>query len=135
MSSSEKKGRKSISEAGEGKTFGSIEDLEDESGAEGGEQGDGGGEDAGTSTPGSGASDDSGGGTYEDRMGRMTFHLPRRLMDRLRNAVYWTPASVTLSGLARRALRKAVEEIEQQYNDGEPFPDRDEDLKGGRPTT
>jgi hypothetical protein len=31
---------------------------------------------------------------------------------------------VTLSGTARDALRAAVRQLEEQYNDGDPFPDR-----------
>ena len=53
--------------------------------------------------------------------------------ERLRNAVYWTATFVTLSGTARDALRAAVQQLEEQFNDGEPFPDRDEELKGGNP--
>lgn len=64
---------------------------------------------------------------------RMTFHVDRETAERLRNAVYWTGAFVTLSGTARDALKAAVRQLEEQHNDGEPFPDRDEELKGGNP--
>ena len=64
---------------------------------------------------------------------RMTFHVGRETAERLRNAVYWTATPVTLSGTARDALRAAVRQLEEEYNDGEPFPDRDEELKGGNP--
>jgi hypothetical protein len=64
---------------------------------------------------------------------RMTFHVDRETAERLRNAVYWTATPVTLSGTARDALKAAVRQLEEQYNDGEPFPDRDEELKGGNP--
>jgi len=64
---------------------------------------------------------------------RMTFHVDRETAERLRNAVYWTATPVTLSGTARDALKAAVRQLEEQYNDGEPFPERDEDLKGGNP--
>ena len=64
---------------------------------------------------------------------RMTFHVDRETAERLRNAVYWTGAFVTLSGTARDALRAAVQRLEEQFNDGEPFPDRDDELKGGNP--
>lgn len=59
----------------------------------------------------------------------MTFHVDKETAERLRNAVYWTATPVTLSGTARDALRQ----LEEEYNDGEPFPDRDEELKGGNP--
>lgn len=64
---------------------------------------------------------------------RMTFHVDRETAERLRNAVYWTGAFVTLSGTARDALRAAVQQLEEQFNGGKPFPDRDAELKGGNP--
>ena len=64
---------------------------------------------------------------------RMTFHVDRETAERLRNAVYWTATPVTLSGTARDALRAAANQLEEKYNNGESFPDRDEELKGGNP--
>ena len=64
---------------------------------------------------------------------RMTFHVGKETAERLRNAVYWTATPVTLSGTARDALKAAVRQLEEEYNGGEPFPDRDEELKGGNP--
>jgi len=64
---------------------------------------------------------------------RMTFHVDRETAERLRNAVYWTATPITLSGTARDALRAAVRQLEEEQNDGEPFPDRDSELKGGNP--
>jgi len=61
---------------------------------------------------------------------RFTVHLPGELIDRLRNAVYWTPG-LTLASLAEEALIQAIDEIEKR--NGEPFPPRTADLKGGRP--
>jgi len=81
--------------------------------------------------PNSGESGGSG-GDGSDTV-RMTFHVNRETAERLRNAVYWTATFVTLSGTARDALRAAVEQLEEQFNGGEPFPDRDEELKGGNP--
>lgn len=140
------KKRKSLSESGAGKTFGNIEDLKKELAKEesDGERPETGEADAADTSEGSepapdtrqsGASESppessKGGGTT-----RMTFHIDEALADRLRDAVYWTPAGVTLSGTARDALRAAVEMIEEHYNDGERFPPRDEDLRGGRPTS
>jgi hypothetical protein len=63
----------------------------------------------------------------------MTFHVDRETAERLRNAVYWTATPITLSGTARDALEAAVRQLEEEYNDGEPFPDRDSELKGGNP--
>jgi hypothetical protein len=140
------KKRKSLSESGAGKTFGNIEDLKRELAEEGaGERpetgepdaaGTSGGKEPAPDTRQSGASGstsenkDASGGTI-----RMTFHIDEALAERLRDAVYWTPAGVTLSGTARDALRAAVEMIEERYNEGERFPPRDEDLRGGRPTS
>jgi hypothetical protein len=79
-----------------------------------------------------GDSEDSEGNSKSDTV-RMTFHVDRRTAERLRNAVYWTATPVTLSGTARDALQAAVEQLEEQFNDGQPFPDRGEELRGGNP--
>ena len=83
----------------------------------------------------SGKSDASQGGSQGDSSDtvRMTFHVDRETAERLRNAVYWTATPVTLSGTARDALKAAARQLEEEYNDGKPFPDRDEELKGGNP--
>ncbi len=86
----------------------------------------------------SGESDGPEGDSQSDSSGgsdtvRMTFHVDRETAERLRNAVYWTATPITLSGTARDALKAAVRQLEEQYNDGEPFPERDKDLKGGNP--
>lgn len=61
---------------------------------------------------------------------RLTVALPVALLDRLRNAVYWT-SDLTLAGLIEQAVADSVDRLEQQH--GEPFPPRIESLKGGRP--
>ncbi len=61
---------------------------------------------------------------------RLTVHLPVDLIERVKNAVYWTPG-LTLAGLAEEALTAAVEKLERER--GEPFPPRRSELKGGRP--
>jgi len=61
---------------------------------------------------------------------RLTVHLPVDLIERVKNAVYWTPG-LTLAALAEEALRKAVDELEKER--GEPFPPRKQELRGGRP--
>jgi len=61
---------------------------------------------------------------------RLTVHLTAELINRVRNAVYWTPG-LTLSTLAEKALERAVNDLEEQR--GEPFPQRRGELKGGRP--
>jgi hypothetical protein len=61
---------------------------------------------------------------------RLTVHLPLDLIDRVKNAVYWTPG-LTLAGLAEQALAKTVDRLEKER--GEPYPHRRSELKGGRP--
>ena len=61
---------------------------------------------------------------------RLTVHLPLDLIDRVKNAVYWTPG-LTLAGLAEDALRRAVDKLEKDR--GEAYPARRSELKGGRP--
>lgn len=61
---------------------------------------------------------------------RLTVHLSLDLIDRVKNAVYWTPG-LTLAGLAEEALAAAVDKLERAR--GEPFPPRKAELKGGRP--
>ena len=61
---------------------------------------------------------------------RLTITLPAELLDRLRNAVYWTP-SLTLAGFIESAVAARLDDLEKQH--GEPFPTRVEELKGGRP--
>jgi len=62
---------------------------------------------------------------------RLTVHLPIDVIARLKDAVYWTPG-LTLAGLAESALSKAVDKLEKQR--GEPFPPREAELTGGRPS-
>jgi hypothetical protein len=61
---------------------------------------------------------------------RLTIHLPVELIDRVKNVVYWTPG-LTLAGLGEEALRAIVERLEAER--GDPFPPRQEELRGGRP--
>lgn len=61
---------------------------------------------------------------------RLTVHLPTPLIERVKNAVYWTPG-MTLASLGEQALEAEIERLEQQR--GEPFPQRSEELRGGRP--
>ena len=61
---------------------------------------------------------------------RLTIQLPGNLLDRAKNAVYWTPG-LTLASLAEEGLKHVVERIEKER--GSSFPHRKEELKGGRP--
>lgn len=61
---------------------------------------------------------------------RLTVHLPLEVIERAKNAVFWTPG-LTLAGLAEGAFLDALERMEKK--NGKPFPKRKADLKGGRP--
>jgi hypothetical protein len=61
---------------------------------------------------------------------RLTVHLPVDLIERAKNAVYWTPG-LTLASLAEDALRQALAELETAR--GAPFPPRERQLSVGRP--
>jgi hypothetical protein len=66
------------------------------------------------------------------RKERLTVHVPVDLVDRVKNAVFWTPG-LTLAGLAEDALAAAVVKLEKAENKGKPFKARNGELKGGRP--
>ena len=61
---------------------------------------------------------------------RLTVHLPVDVIDRAKDAVFWTPG-LTLAGLAEKALLEALERLEKK--NGGPFPPRTGALKAGRP--
>jgi hypothetical protein len=61
---------------------------------------------------------------------RLTVSLPGDLVDRLRDAVYWSP-SLTLAWLIARSLRVSLTEMES-FRQG-PFPKRTNPLRAGRP--
>ena len=62
---------------------------------------------------------------------RVTITLPVPLLERLRNAVYWTGHG-TLARLITEALDEAVCQMEE--TNGQPFPERLAPLKRGRPS-
>lgn len=61
---------------------------------------------------------------------RLTVSLPLELLERSRNTVYWTKG-LTLARLLEQALTTSLDHREEL--NGQPFPRRLEDLKGGRP--
>lgn len=61
---------------------------------------------------------------------RLTVHLPLPVIDRAKNAVFWSPG-LTLAGLAEAALVEALQKLEKK--NGGPFAPRTAELKGGRP--
>jgi hypothetical protein len=66
----------------------------------------------------------------QPRMVRLTVSLPGDLVDRLRDAVYWSP-SLTLAWLIAQSLRTSLAEMESLRQG--PFPKRKNALRAGRP--
>lgn len=60
---------------------------------------------------------------------RLTVSLPVDLVERARNAVWWTPGA-TLAGLVEDALAVAMDRLEAE--NGAPFKARNANLKPGR---
>ena len=69
-------------------------------------------------------------GQQQPRMVRLTVSLPGDLVDRLRDAVYWSP-SLTLAWLIAQSLRTSLAEMESLRQG--PFPKRTNALRAGRP--
>lgn len=69
-------------------------------------------------------------GPPQPRMVRLTVNLPGDLVDRLRNAVYWSP-SLKLSWLIAQSLRTSLAEMESSRQG--PFPQSKNPLCAGRP--
>jgi hypothetical protein len=67
---------------------------------------------------------------------RATLYLPRDILNEARNAAVFLagpPARLTLTKLAENALRAELERLKERFNEGNDFPERDEELRGGRP--
>jgi hypothetical protein len=67
---------------------------------------------------------------------RVAFHLPDRLAEEARNCVYHLsgpPLRLTMAELAKRGITAEIDRLKAEYNNDQPFPQRREDLKGGRP--
>ena len=65
-----------------------------------------------------------------DQKQRFTAKLLVALIERARNAVYWTPG-LTLAQLVADALTQSLDALEAQR--GEPFPPRQHEPSPGRP--
>lgn len=61
---------------------------------------------------------------------KLTVHLTHDLIERVKNAAYWNPR-LTIAAIAERGIAQVIEQIERE--NGGPYPDREEELKGGRP--
>jgi len=67
---------------------------------------------------------------------RATLYLPIDVLNEARNATVHLagyPARMTLTKLVESALRTELQSLKDNYNDGDDFPPRTEELKGGRP--
>ena len=67
---------------------------------------------------------------------RATLYLPADLLDEARDATVYLagyPVRLTLTKLAEDALRSELRRLKDAHNDGQDFPPRTEDLRGGRP--
>src|SRR5947209_5298157 len=61
---------------------------------------------------------------------RMAFDPGDDLAERIRNYVYWTPGA-NVNGFLVEAARKEMDRLEQELNDGKPWPPRHGPLKTG----
>ena len=67
---------------------------------------------------------------------RATLYVSAAVLNEARNAVVHlagNPLRLTLTKLADEALRRELERLKDRYNGGQDFPDRGEELRGGRP--
>jgi hypothetical protein len=67
---------------------------------------------------------------------RATLYLPQAVLEEARNAAAHLagyPARMTLTKLAEDALRAELQRLKDRYNNGQDFPPRREELRGGRP--
>lgn len=67
---------------------------------------------------------------------RATLYLPSELLEQARDAAVYLagyPARLTLARLAEDALRNELRRLKEQSNNGQDFPARQENLRGGRP--
>ena len=64
------------------------------------------------------------------RRAKITVHLREDLIDRVKNAAYWNPR-LTIASIAEMGIYQAIEAIEKEH--GGPYPQRHEELRGGRP--
>jgi hypothetical protein len=61
---------------------------------------------------------------------KITVHLRRDLIERVKNAAYWNPR-LTIAAIAEMGIAQSIEQVERE--NGGSYPPRDSELKGGRP--
>ena len=67
---------------------------------------------------------------------RATLYLSAEVLDEARNAAVYLagyPARLTLTSLIDNAVRAELQRLKDRYLDGKDFPNRQAELKGGRP--
>ena len=67
---------------------------------------------------------------------RATLYLPADLLNEARDAVVYLagyPTRLTLTKFAEVAFRDELARLKDRYNGGQDFPNREDELKGGRP--
>ncbi len=67
---------------------------------------------------------------------RATLYLPRDILEEARDATVHLagyPVRLTLTKLVETALRRELRRLKDRHNEGQGFPPRTEDLRGGRP--
>jgi hypothetical protein len=67
---------------------------------------------------------------------RATLYLPADLLNEARDAAVFLagyPVRMTLTRLAEEAFTEHIRRLKDAHNDGQDFPPRTENLKGGRP--
>jgi hypothetical protein len=71
----------------------------------------------------------------KSRRVRSTFHVSAELLSALRDATVHLsgpPLRLTLSDVVESAFRREIERLAREYNNGDPFPARQGELRGGR---
>lgn len=61
---------------------------------------------------------------------KITVHLTHGIIERVKNAAYWNPR-LTIASIAEIGMKYAIEQVEKE--NGGPYPQREQELKGGRP--
>lgn len=96
--------------------------------------------DAPAATPAKGAASSAApGGGATARAGKrrkVSLYLSAELVERMRNAAVHLagpPEYLTLTDLGERAIDSEVTRLERKHNGGQPFPQRPDELRGGRP--
>jgi post-segregation antitoxin (ccd killing protein) len=58
----------------------------------------------------------------------ISVRLDTELLERAKNAVFWTGRGLTISRILEQSLKQAVAALEREHHEGEPFPPRTDEL-------